>query len=234
MSAMNWTILLLIALVVMGIFWVTRRRPNGEPSRRRQELATSRADFSFEIAEELPLSPTFAAYPAIEPSGPLGAISFAVSALNVLPRDPQTLYTYWEFVPGGGEPLAALTAHYGPNMTPVLRLYQLNMPWFAAENVVRRDDQAIDLRSGNWYIHVPYPNTTYCVELGVLLPGGEFIGLLRSREVLTPRDSVSPKLDPNWPPLPGLQFGTGLEDRAGSSLKLLPAADPLKNARRKE
>ncbi len=206
MSTVNWVVFSLILLGALSLFFVLRESSKTAPS-RKPETSKTLADFSFETSEAL----TQELLPQQEPiSRQLhGGLTFASSVLTALPRNPRSLYVYWEFVNQGESPLQKLLNSYGPGAFPILRIYELTEPYFASNTIRGYFNLPIDAAADNWYVEVPHAGTIYCVELGIVLAGGNYIGLLRSREVSTPRNTVSPRIDPDWLPLPGLQFGFG-------------------------
>ncbi len=91
-------------------------------------------------------------------------------------RDPHWLYAYWETKDQRRE--------------KILRVYD-------TENWQSFD---IEVTGGarNWYIRVPAPNRTYCVDIGYYDSGGKFIALVRSNWVTTPLDRMSDVIDEQW------------------------------------
>lgn len=119
--------------------------------------------------------------------------------LVLLLRDPYWLYAYWELT---GETLNYYRQkfhNYGwDGSIPMLRVYRFPAGLQALEQPEITFDIELDPRSDNWHINVGMPNRTYYVELGKKLPGGEFIPIMRSNIISTPRDSASDIIDENW------------------------------------
>jgi len=120
--------------------------------------------------------------------------NYGLDRLVALVRDPRWIYSYWEL---HGAIMPSLRDTRGQNFIDscawVLRLHRIH------ENVAI--DMEIDPSTGNWYLNVGGPGT-YQVELGLLSPDGEWISLLASYIVKTPRTSPSDLIDEEWGSLP--------------------------------
>jgi len=108
-------------------------------------------------------------------------------------RDPFWIYAYWETKDQRQE--------------KILRVYD-------TENWQSFD---IELTGGarSWYIRVPAPNRTYCVDIGYYGSDGKFIALIRSNWVTTPLDRMSDIIDeqwmiPDWEKMYALSGGFGI------------------------
>jgi hypothetical protein len=108
-------------------------------------------------------------------------------------RDPFWIYAYWETKDRRQE--------------KILRVYD-------TENWQSFD---IELTGGarSWYIRVPAPNRTYCVDIGYYGSDGKFIALIRSNWVTTPLDRMSDIIDeqwmiPDWEKMYALSGGFGI------------------------
>lgn len=114
----------------------------------------------------------------------------------LLPRDPNWMYVYWEITPGSK---ARIIREHGSevfeNGRQVLRVYAADAP--GAEGPMHFDVPVM-LEAGNWYVHVQDAGRAYCCELGLVLPAGEFIGIVRSNTVTLPPGRVSDVMDENW------------------------------------
>ena len=228
MSTINWVVFSLILLGALSLFLVLRESGKKAPA-RKPETSKTLEDFSFETSETITQFETSGAITKREPllqqehvtRQPNGELTFASSILTVMPRNPRSLYVYWEFVEQGEPPLQKLLNYHGPGAFPVLRIYELTEPHFANNTIRSYFDIPIDAGTDNWYVEVPHAGTIYCVELGIVLAGTGYISLLRSREVATPRNTISPRIDPDWLPLPGLQFGFGTPGKTLASSSLV-------------
>lgn len=108
-------------------------------------------------------------------------------------RDPHWIFAYWETKDQRQE--------------KILRVYD-------TENWSSFD---IEINGGarNWYVKVPAPNRTYCVDIGYIAPDGEFVAVARSNWVTTPLDRMSDVIDeqwmiPDWEKMYALSGGFGI------------------------
>ncbi len=109
----------------------------------------------------------------------------------LLVRDPYWLYAYWE-VNGRrrGEIAREIGQEQLDRSREVLRVYE-TAGWHSF-------DVIIDGGARSWYLKVPEPNRTYCVDIGFLTPDGRFIAAARSNYVTTPLDRMSDVIDEQW------------------------------------
>ena len=91
-------------------------------------------------------------------------------------RDPHWVFAYWETKDRQQE--------------KILRVYDTDS-WSSFD---------IEITGGarNWYIKVPAPNRTYCVDIGYKTPDGKFVAVARSNWVTTPLDRMSDVIDERW------------------------------------
>ena len=88
--------------------------------------------------------------------------------VTLLAVDPYLVYVYWDF------DLAELP----PDTTAaILRFY----------DAATHFDVDVDLRTRNWYVPLWSPAKTYYADLGAITAAGEFIPLVRSNTIQTPR-----------------------------------------------
>lgn len=117
--------------------------------------------------------------------------------LVLLPRDPYSLFAYWEISASTREHIRESWGEdIWRNSSPVLRICKHR--WSRQGTIDSVID--IDLKPGadNWYISVTGPDHFYHAELGWRRPEGIFFPLLSSNLVRTPRDSISDLIDENW------------------------------------
>lgn len=128
--------------------------------------------------------------------------SYGQDEIVLMVKDPHWLYAYWDLAPTTA---SAFEQSFGLNSwnysQPVLRLYDLTGNPNLNFEQAPYQDIAISDTANNWYIFVGQPRHVFGIDLGRLLPQGQFVRLIRSNVVTTPSDSVSSEIDPNWPPL---------------------------------
>ncbi len=222
---MTWPIIFLFIMVAIGIF-LPLRQPWKNSLSSTPEASHTQESYTLEASEELTpeLSPDFEVSEDLT-STPV-QLSFATSVLHVMSRCPKSLYVYWNFVQGEF-PMQNFLEHYPPGSRAILRLYELADQRTGTDNIRHAFDTPIDLSTDNIYLHVPYPNVSYFLELGVLTPDGMFIVWLRSKDVAMPRESISPIIDPAWAPIFGIQYDSDLSGRALDSTGLIKTSNPL-------
>ncbi|MCW3489306.1 DUF4912 domain-containing protein [Dethiobacter alkaliphilus] len=116
--------------------------------------------------------------------------AYGIDRLVLLPKNPHTLFVYWEITPGLNQKMQEQHGHSWGKGTLIIRLHDLDMR--------TNQDMEINHDADNWYISVDAADRTYYVELGRMLPDGRFISMLTSNTVRTPRDSISAVIDPRW------------------------------------
>lgn len=116
--------------------------------------------------------------------------AYGVNRLVLLPRDPYWLFAYWEVTPGLDGHFRAICGDAWDRGRTVLRLTDL-------ETGAIRDTE-LAVFTDNLYLNVDGADHTYRVELGRILPDGNFVAMVSSNTVRTPRDSVSSVIDPRW------------------------------------
>jgi len=116
---------------------------------------------------------------------------YGTDRLTLLPRDPHWLFAYWEITPSLRQNLSEQHGDFSPARM-VLRVRDTD------SGVFKDIEVGGSFATGSWYIPVDTGGNCYIVELGELLSGGRFIPLLTSNPVRTPRDTISPVIDPRW------------------------------------
>ncbi|HIE13247.1 MAG TPA: DUF4912 domain-containing protein [Desulfotomaculum sp.] len=201
MEALAWiTGLILLAITTAVFLWFLRRcvKKRGIPTERPQEMADT--EFSTEISPTVPAQPV----PAGEPVPELPH-RYQEDRLVLLARDPRWLFAYWEVSATKQEEFAS---RYGPeawhSSHSVLRLYDVTGVEFQGNNANTYVDIPINDESESWYIEAGQPNRTFCVDLGKVLPTGQFVTLLRSNLAHTPSGGLSECCDEEWMWLEGI------------------------------
>ncbi|MBU0634251.1 MAG: DUF4912 domain-containing protein [Candidatus Omnitrophica bacterium] len=113
-------------------------------------------------------------------------------------RDPYWLYAYWEVTAQKIDEVRKDIKDLAMSAKRILRIYQVKNEGNRRTNLNRLFDIEITNDANNWYINAGIPNTTYCVDIGLLLGDGRFIVLARSNVVHTPLDGPSSVTDEEW------------------------------------
>jgi len=114
----------------------------------------------------------------------------------LLVRDPEWIYAYWEVNDSTRQELRIPRS--GHNRRMVIRLYKItgrNWPEEAAHYFF---DVEVSPYAQNWYIKLPETAQKWCAELGMFNEEGEYLPIVRSNVIATPRDTVSPETDADW------------------------------------
>jgi hypothetical protein len=113
-------------------------------------------------------------------------------------RDPWWAHAYWDI---SASTLERLHKEMGPSLNGGrwnLRSYDVSFIHFTGSNAHRFFDTVVDPDAGNWYLNFGAPGTSWCVDLGLLLPDGHFITVLRSNTINLPLDGPSWVTDEEW------------------------------------
>ena len=133
-----------------------------------------------------------ASWPQELPSG------YGDDRIVLMVRDPYWVYAYWEITPARLREIQASSGHEHQGAKMALRVYQIIGRADDGQKANRIFDIEITGEADNWYIKVPDPDRSYCVEIGLLAGEGRFSPLTRSNVVTTPRAGMSDVLDESW------------------------------------
>ncbi len=126
-------------------------------------------------------------------------LNYGDNKIVILPRDPVTVYAYWEI---NESKKAEVKEKFGRDIfqkTPyTLRIYDVTNIDFNGLNSHRFFD--IELPSGvnNWYINIDEGGKSCCVDIGLHIPGGDFFILARSNFITLPTGKISDVNDEEW------------------------------------
>jgi len=124
-----------------------------------------------------------------------------------LVRDPYWIFVYWEI----SHEKKQLLARMGANTERlVLRAYDITGVAFDGFNANSFVDVETDDTIDNWYLKLPSPARSWCVDLGAVTQDGNFVLIARSNTVLTPRDIPSERKDEDERWAPSLETFTEL------------------------
>jgi len=160
-------------------------------------------------------------------------------------RDVRWLHAYWELK---NDTINSLKSNFGDDFyraRRVLRVYDVTSIIFDGSNANNFFDIHINEYANNWYIDTNGPGRSWCVDLGLILPDGRFVTIIRSNTVQTPLDGPSWITDEEWMipddmfgKLYGMGFGMGKSSPVGgvwrertlASGGLASMASPVKKA----
>jgi hypothetical protein len=139
-------------------------------------------------------------------------------------RDPRWLHTYWELKDRTVQSLKNKLGDDFYRAKKVLRVYDVTNIMFNGSNANRFFDIQVNDFANSWYVDTAGPGRAWCVDLGLMLPDGRFITILRSNVVQTPLDGPSWVTDEEWmipdemfARLYGMGFGLGKSSPVGGA-----------------
>lgn len=121
---------------------------------------------------------------------------YGVTMAALMPRDPNWMFVYWEITPDSKARLARERGHdIFEKGRQILRVYDMGRTDGPAGKYF---DIPVMLEANNWYVHVREGGGSYCCELGLALPDGNFIGIVRTNPVTLLPGRVSDVMDEKW------------------------------------
>lgn len=114
-------------------------------------------------------------------------LDYGGSKLILIARDPYCIYACWYIT---AEDIEKVKKKIGEDRFKesrfVIRMYDVTLINFDGKNANYTFDIDIDINANNWYIHLWRDNVSYCADLGVVTPKGDFYPIVRSNFVVTP------------------------------------------------
>lgn len=139
-------------------------------------------------------------------------------------RDPWWLHSYWEVTPQALDSLKGRLGDAYWSAKKVVRVYDVTNIIFDGKNAHKFFDIEVSADANNWYIDTGGPGRSWCADIGLRLPSGEFITIARSNTVYTPLDVPSWITDEQWmipedmfARLYGMGFGFGRSSPVGKA-----------------
>ncbi len=124
--------------------------------------------------------------------------SYREDVLVLQVRDPWWGHVYWDIAEGTIDRLKKELSSDFDRSKWVLRAYDVSYIHFNGNNAHRFFDIGIDLAAKNWYLNFGSPGTSWCVDIGLILPDGRFITVVRSNTISLPLDGPSWITDEEW------------------------------------
>lgn len=108
--------------------------------------------------------------------------------LQVLPRDPETLFVYWDTT----AELKSMVERYFRSgwgeLPKALRIYDVNGMKFYGDEANRSWDIEVHESASQWFVRGLTPDCTYVVDFGVVTEPNGIFTLMRSASVKLPPD----------------------------------------------
>ncbi len=164
------------------------------PARKRKAVASIEATLPVVSEQPVAVDLTPAAEPGPppvpEPNAPPLPTGYGHDRIALLVRDPNCLFAYWDLT---GDAFGGLVSARGEDFVNrcswALRVHNHTQ---GAHHF-----QPVGVETGSWYLEV-VPSTTYSVDIGLVAPDGAFLSVASSKQVSTPRDSISDRIDEEW------------------------------------
>lgn len=173
--------MLAILIVFLMLFLAIYLTVNYFP--RFQKLHGAEKKYHFEAAQEI--SPDMKHFSSSPINHQLPE-KYNEDYLTLLVRDPEWLFAYWE--------IHNDVISYGSKLA--IRVYNVLNQDMQTEHY----DVILDEKATRFHIHVNKPDNKFYVVIGRKMENGDFIPILQSNIVTTPRFSISTILDKDWLP----------------------------------
>ena len=98
-------------------------------------------------------------------------------------RDPYWCFVYWDLSDDKEKKIGNEIQNSAGTCKLTLRVYDVTGREFDGSNAHQYKDIAVSGLADNWYINVWAADRSYCVDIGLLYAGGNFVTLLRSNVV---------------------------------------------------
>lgn len=122
--------------------------------------------------------------------------SYGNTEAALLPRDPNWMFIYWEITDNSK---ARIAREHGRDIfekaRSVVRVFDVTGD---DGKGAKYFDIPVMIDARNWYINVQDGGRTYCCEVGLVLPDGRFIGIVKTNTVKLPAGRVSDVTDEKW------------------------------------
>ena len=122
---------------------------------------------------------------------------YGTTEAALLPRDPNWMFIYWEITDTSK---TNTCKEHGEDVfqkgRQVIRVYDMTEVDGSGPN--RYFDIPVMLEAKSWYVNVVESGRAYCCEVGLVMPDGKFIGLVKTNTVNLPGGRVSDVTDEKW------------------------------------
>lgn len=166
------------------------------------------------------------------------SIDYNANQLKLIVRDPLHIFAYWRVSRAQFTQLHARLGNEYEQSQFIIRIYDISYIDFNGTNANHQFDIAIDVNSHNCYIDLWSDNVSYCAELGMLRPNGDFVCISRSNYIQTQSQQPSQRSEMVWmevkenkPLEPFVYLQKQAEDHTSESQQ---AFDPKANVIRKK
>jgi len=124
--------------------------------------------------------------------------SYGATEAALLPRDPNWMFIYWEITENSKK---NTRSRHGQDVfekgRQVIRVYDMTGITDGGAPT-KYFDIAVMLEAKSWYVNVQEAGRAYCCEVGLVMPDGSFVGLVKTNTVNLPGGRVSDVTDEKW------------------------------------
>ncbi len=122
--------------------------------------------------------------------------SYGNTEAALLPRDPNWMFIYWEITDNSKALIAREHGHdVFEKARHVIRVYDVSAN---DGKDPKYFDIPVMIGARSWYINVQAGGRAYCCEVGLVMPDGRFIGIVKTNTVNLPAGRVSDVTDEKW------------------------------------
>lgn len=118
--------------------------------------------------------------------------------LTLMSRDPYWIHAYWEIGKDSLEHLKRTLGDEFNSSIRVLRIYDVSLKDFDGTNANSWFDLNVGDSAKSWYVNLWNDCVSYCADIGMRTPGGNFVSAARSNFITTPRENASGRSDVIW------------------------------------
>jgi hypothetical protein len=159
----------------------------------------------------------------------------------LLARDPWWMFTYWDISNERIDSIVSSIPHSERSgIHRVIRVYDVTgIGNFTGSNYHSFFDIDVSDQATNWYLNVNQPERSFCTEIGLRTPVGNFYALARSNVCAAPYYGISEQVDEEWMSLSDEEYarilGLGSFDMTaqGGGINTLSSAQFVEEMRRR-
>jgi hypothetical protein len=123
--------------------------------------------------------------------------NYGTTEAALLPRDPNWMFIYWEITENSRKNLCKT---HGEDLfqkgRQVIRVYDVSAA--DGDGAARYFDIPVMFEAKSWYVNVQEGGRAYCCEVGLVMPDGSFVGIVKTNTVNLPAGRVSNVTDEKW------------------------------------
>lgn len=124
--------------------------------------------------------------------------SYDTTRVVLHPVEPYLVTVYWELSPDDLRKVSRLSRTYPRKAEAVLRFHDVTRAIPGSKHGPGFFDISVDLKAGNWYVHLWSAEKSYFVELGIRTASGRFLPIAASNTAEVPPARPSPHSDEDY------------------------------------